>query len=459
MKTIGIIGGGVSGLATAIQLSKLNNRIVLLEKHPLPYKPKNNFLTFNFTINYRGLKSLQELGLWDEVKSLSTPLYSRVVHSEKGGKVQKYSPDGEFVLYSIPRIDLLNILYGYAKSISNIDILEGCLVTNIQTERPVSIDYLKQNKKSREEVDFIVAADGANSPIRTMFRDRLKPSLKDFKWGYIEITISKSEPLLVQPISTKSLHVWSGKNFICVGIPNKDETVSLLYLSSFRQEEGQSEVTRFLNHAKHHIACSVGKIEALSTLDRCSKIGRIRMVSCANWYIDNAILLVGDAAHAFCPFYGQGMNASLQDACTLRDLLDFFPINQVFGKFYDIRKPSMDILSELSNKHFYRLKDKFHSSFYNASYKLDYDLCKKYPKLWMHEYTKLSNSCDAVEKIHSRIKKQKLLKLNPIYAFMYLIYLLKEISERICELARPTRGHSIKKKLLRTDQVSTHSPP
>lgn len=428
MKTIGVIGGGVSGLATAIQLSKLNYRIVLLEKYSLPYKPQNNFLTFNFTINYRGLQSLQELGLWDEVKSRSAPLYSRVIHSARGVKVQEYSPEGGFTLYSIPRFDLLNILYTHAKSIRNINILENCTVTNIQTlKTSVSIDYLNQGKKGGEEVDFVVAADGANSSIRTMFSEQFKPSLKDFKWGYIEITISKSEPLLVQQISTKSLHVWSGKNYICVGIPNKDETVSLLYLSSYNQEEGQTEITKFLNRARHHITCSIGKIEALSSLEHCSKIGRIKMVNCANWYIDKAILLVGDAAHAFYPFYGQGMNASLQDACTLRDLLDSSPISQVFEKFYDIRRPSMDILSELSNKHFYRLKNKLHSSFYNASYKLDYDLCKKYPKLWMHEYTKLSNSCESVEKIHSRIKRQKLLKFNPIFIFMYLFYLLKEM--------------------------------
>lgn len=438
-KIVGIIGAGVSGLATAIQLSKLNYQVVLLEKHSLPYNPQNNFLTFNFTINYRGIKSLQMLGLWEEVESRSISLYSRVIHSKKGTKEQKYSSEGEFALHSIPRYDLLNIIYAHAKTINTICILEKCTVTNIQTlDTSVFIEFLDQGKQSRVEVDFVIAADGANSSIRTMFSNQFKPSLKDFRWGYIEMTISKFESSLVRKTSSKSLHIWPAKDYICVGIPNKDETVSLLYLSSYNQEGGQAEVASFLNHAKSNIACSVGKIEALSSLDRCSKIGRIKMVSCANWYIDKSILLIGDAAHAFCPFYGQGMNASLEDACILKDLLNTFPAAQVFEKFYNNRRPSMDILSELSQKHFYRLKDKFHSSFYNASYKLDHDLCKKFPKFWMHEYTKMSNSCDAVEKIHSRLKLQKLLKLNPVYGFMYFIYLLKEIWRNISEVIMST---------------------
>lgn len=428
MKIIGVIGGGVSGLATAIELSKLNYRIILFEKYSPAHKPLNNFLTFNFTINYRGVKSLQQLGLWGEVKARATPLHSRVIHSKHAVKVQKYSLKDEFVLYSIPRFDLLSILYESAKARANIDIRAQCTVTNIQNEKTfATIEYLNQGNENKESVDFVIAADGANSSVRTLFEDQFKPILKDFEWGYIETTIPKNESQLIRKINRKSLHVWPGDNFLSVGIPNNDESISLLYLSSFNQDGDKAEVENFLKLAKHNISQSVGNISTLPSLNHCSRIGRIKTVKCSNWCIDNTILLIGDAAHAICPFYGQGMNSSLEDACTLRDLLNSTPFSEVFEKFYSIRKPSMDILSYLSEKHFYRLKDKLHSPFYNAVYKLDLNLSRKYPKLWLHEYTKLSNSCDSIQEIHQRLKKQKLFKLNFVYAFMYLYYLFNEL--------------------------------
>ena len=39
-------------------------------------------------------------------------------------------------------------------------------------------------------------------------------------------------------------------------------------------------------------------------------------------------VLLGDAAHALVPFYGQGMNASFEDCVVLDECLEKFPSNR-----------------------------------------------------------------------------------------------------------------------------------
>ena len=125
MKKIYIVGGGVTGLAAAIELSKKNYNITVIEKHHFHPKSHNTFLSFNFTVNYRGKTALQKMGLWEEVVQQSVPLSSRKIHSPNGTvKEQKYCVDGGEVLYAIPRTKLLSILYNKALGIKNVHLLE-----------------------------------------------------------------------------------------------------------------------------------------------------------------------------------------------------------------------------------------------------------------------------------------------------------------------------------------------
>ncbi len=432
MKTIAIIGGGISGLATAIELIKQEFQIFLIEKHSYTKDVKNNFLTFNLTINYRGKDALERLGLWDEVKVLSVPLHSRMLHHNSQDSEQLYSGNAEHVLYAIPRSDLLNILFNKANSIPNIQIMQNTEVKKVEIlANKVSLTYAEENSIFSNEFDFLVGTDGANSFVRNVFKNHFNAEVNTFSWGYIDFCCSQYSSKLKKELKANSLHIWPEENFMCVGIPNLNNTISLLYLSEIAVVNCKSQFQEFMRNARRNISNVIGDIEELSLLDKCDKIGQFKSVKTSNWYIKDKIILLGDSAHAIWPFYGQGMNAALQDACTLSDLLEKHTVEHAFHQFYKIRKPCTDILSELSEKHFFRLKDKSQTIMYNAAYKLDLDLSYRFPKFWLHEYSALSNTCINITKIYKKLKRQAWVKLNPIYLLLYIIYLVKEIKNSL----------------------------
>ncbi|MCB0575716.1 MAG: FAD-dependent monooxygenase, partial [Saprospiraceae bacterium] len=73
----------------------------------------------------------------------------------------------------------------------------------------------------------------------------------------------------------------------------------------------------------------------------------------------NRILLIGDAAHAIVPFYGQGMNAGFED-CTILDAMhdeldgDW---SRIIPQFARERQPDGDAIAELAQRNFIEMRD------------------------------------------------------------------------------------------------------
>jgi kynurenine 3-monooxygenase len=429
MKKICIVGGGITGLAAAIELSRKDYQITVIEKYNFKPKANKTFLSFNFTVNYRGKTTLQKMGLWQEVERYAVPLSSRKIHSSDGTvKEQKYCIDGSGVLYSIPRAELLSILYKKALCIKNISLLEESEVSDVEIcDDGAVVHFFNANNIKQVKVDLVIGADGAHSIIRQKFKHLFFPENKIFPWSYIDFKLHNSDSELITKHDNNSIHIWSGNNFLCVGIPNRDGSISLLYLSEVASHEKARVINNFLKIAQQDIEGAIGCITSLQDLKNCKHIGSLVGIKCKNWFAHNKVLILGDAAHAVFPFYGQGMNNALQDVHCLMELLDKYELQDACKKLFQIRKPAMSVMFQLSEKHFDFLKKHSHSILYNASYKLDLDLNYRFPKFWYHEYTTFSNTnIDAVF-AYKRLKLQRWLKFTPMYALMYLYYLMKEI--------------------------------
>ena len=87
--------------------------------------------------------------------------------------------------------------------------------------------------------------------------------------------------------------------------------------------------------------------------------GRLQDIKCYPWVFKNFVL-VGDAAHAIFPFYGQGLNAGLEDCSTMVELIkehkgDWATIT---SKYQEARKINTDAISDLSKQNFVELRDR-----------------------------------------------------------------------------------------------------
>ena len=109
-------------------------------------------------------------------------------------------------------------------------------------------------------------------------------------------------------------------------------------------------------------------------------IGELGTVKCGPWHSGGDVLLLGDAAHAMVPFYGQGMNCAFEDVRFLDGLLSpGEPWATVFDRFYDSRKPNSDAIQDMAEENFFEMRDAVADPVFQRKRKLEMILEQTYP--------------------------------------------------------------------------------
>ncbi|NIS37758.1 kynurenine 3-monooxygenase, partial [Candidatus Saccharibacteria bacterium] len=87
--------------------------------------------------------------------------------------------------------------------------------------------------------------------------------------------------------------------------------------------------------------------------------GSLVTVKCYPWQVGGKVLLLGDAAHAIVPFYGQGMNCAFEDCTHLNACIDKYGNNweRVFSEFGKMRKQDTDAIADLALENFIEMRD------------------------------------------------------------------------------------------------------
>ena len=122
---------------------------------------------------------------------------------------------------------------------------------------------------------------------------------------------------------------------------------------------------------------------------RANPTGSLVTIRCAPWYYREKVCLVGDAAHAVVPFYGQGMNAAFEDCVVLDECLERFSDNRdrAFSEYFHRRKKNADALADLAIGNFIEMRDKTASKTFRAKKKLDHALEAALPGIYLPLYT------------------------------------------------------------------------
>jgi kynurenine 3-monooxygenase len=116
--------------------------------------------------------------------------------------------------------------------------------------------------------------------------------------------------------------------------------------------------------------------------------GSLVTIRCAPWFFKDKVAMVGDAAHAVVPFYGQGMNAAFEDCVVLDDCLAEFPQDRhrAFAEYFSRRKKNADALADLAIENFIEMRDKTASRIFRAKKKLDHVLEGLLPGIYLPLY-------------------------------------------------------------------------
>jgi kynurenine 3-monooxygenase len=363
MKKASVIGSGLVGSMLALFLAKRNYEVKVYERRPDMRKQKiDGGRSINLALSDRGLKALNKLGLATEVKKMTIPMHGRMVHGIDGSlNYQPYGKEGQYI-NSISRGGLNELLINEAEKHNNVQFFfeHKSIDVDFKTNEVV-IEAAGKNIKT--ESDLVFGADGAFSAVRNAL-------MKTERFNYSQQYLPHSyKELNMQPdangnwkMEKNALHIWPRKSFMLIALPNLDGSFTCtLFLAhegdiSFANLQTEAQVTAFFQeYFPDTIELMPNYLEEFFG----NPIASLVTVKCFPWTANNKICLLGDAAHAIVPFYGQGMNCGFEDCDVLDDLIDSYQEDwtTILQQFQTLRKPDGDAIADLALRNFIEMRD------------------------------------------------------------------------------------------------------
>jgi kynurenine 3-monooxygenase len=296
------------------------------------------------------------------------------------------------VIHSISRADLNMALLDAAESDRvRLHFQQRCLGLDLKTSR-LHLRNEQTGEENTVESDVLISCDGSASAIRTeMLRlNRFNFSQQYLDYGYKELTIPAAQSGM-HAMDANALHIWPRGNYMLIALPNIDGTFAcILFLpfegaDSFDTLTAPQEVLEFFeNKFPDAFRIMPGLTDNFST----NPTGSMVTIKCAPWHVEGRALLLGDAAHAIVPFFGQGINCGFEDCSCLLKLIDEDGADwaSIFAKFERLRKANTDAISDLAVENFVEMRDRVGDPRFLFRKKVELALEAKYPQLFVPKY-------------------------------------------------------------------------
>lgn len=215
-----------------------------------------------------------------------------------------------------------------------------------------------------------------------------------------------------------------------IALPNPDGSFTCTLFwefegpRSFANIKTDDEVCRFFHE---EFPDAVPLMPNLLEDFKTNPTGSLVTIRCAPWFYRDKVCLVGDAAHAVVPFYGQGMNAAFEDCVVLDQCLQESPRDRQrgFSDYFRRRKPNADALADLAIGNFIEMRDKTASKVFRAKKKLDHFLEAALPGTYLPLYTMVTFTRIPYAQAARRARVQNAIVYTALTAIvLFVLYLM-----------------------------------
>jgi kynurenine 3-monooxygenase len=390
-----LIGSGLAGGLLAAYLGRRGHEVDLYERRADPRE--GNIVggrSINLAISTRGIYALEQIGIAEDALQTAIPMRGRMIHNKSGAlHFSPYDVDPKKCINSIGRAALNTTVIEAAQRYPNVRVHFNHKCARVDLDDAVA--HLEtQSGEITARGDAVIGVDGAFSAVRQSMQLKIGNFQYDESYlahGYKELTIPPG-PDGAWSMEKNALHIWPRKSFMMIALPNPDGSFTCTLFwefegpCSFATTKTDDDVRRFFGE---EFPDAVSLMPTLLEDFRQNPTGSLVTIRCAPWYYRDKVCLLGDAAHAVVPFYGQGMNAAFEDCVVLDECLEKFSYDRerAFAEYFSRRKENADALADLAIGNFIEMRDKTASRIFRAKKKLDHVLEAALPGIYFPLYT------------------------------------------------------------------------
>ncbi len=395
-----LVGAGLVGSLMAVLLARRGMKVTMLERRGDMRKQRMSAgRSINLAMSKRGWTALERAGIDHVIRKEAIPMKGRIMHSETGDLTfQPYGLEDQ-AIYSVSRGGLNMTLLDLAEQAGGVDLRfdAQCLDVDLDT---AATEFHDPNTDTTFTVDgdVVLGSDGAFSAVRgrMMKTDRFDYSQTYLKHGYKELSIPPTADGGFR-LEAKALHIWPRGNFMMIALPNPDGSFTCTLFLPFEGKESfdslreDNDVLRFFEST---FGDAVPLMPTLLEDFRNNPTSSLVTVRSNPWQRNGRVGLLGDAAHAVVPFYGQGMNCGFEDCVVLDQKLDEFNNDwaAALPAYSDARIANGNAIADLALKNFIEMRDLVADERFLLRKKIERKIQTLYPDRFLPVYSIVSFS-------------------------------------------------------------------
>jgi kynurenine 3-monooxygenase len=411
---VAVVGAGLAGCLLATLLGRRGVAVTVFERRPDPrVTGAERGRSINLAISARGLDALEHVGLRQQALARALPMHGRMVHPVSGGpSFRPYSADGVRAINSISRAELNEALLDTAERTPGVTLRFEHRLIELDTAKG-RLAFQTGSGPVDADADVVLASDGSYSAARraVTFNPGFDYSQDYLEHGYKELTIpARGGQFALDP---DALHIWPRGSSMMIALPNLDRSFTCTLFWPRAEFDRLDNPRAIEAYFQAHYPDVVELMPALVDDFTHNPIGSLVTVRCWPWVHAGesaTVALVGDAAHAIVPFFGQGANCALEDCIEIDRCLTESGDDwaRALVAYEQRRKANCDAIAEMALDNFVEMRDKVNSRVFQLKTAAQHALERRLAGRYVSRYELVSFTTMPYAEIPRRIRRQNL---------------------------------------------------